>query len=323
LALLRTAVSDRKGLVWAYQLASGESLPADEPLESSPAGPVWLHFNLSDTRARQWLVDRAGLSSAASNALLDAQGRVRLHVMPEGVVAILADLHHDFRGDPEGFGELRLFVDRERVISARRHPLKTVDVLKRTLECGERFASTDDWLGRLSQLLAASFAELVDELIDRVDEIEDEVVAGTGQAQRAALANIRRLLVRLRRHLHADRAALARLPMAGSDAERAGLRRGLERLEGVAQDLDLVHERVRLLQEELAGLLAEATNRNLFVLSTVTTVLLPTTMITGLWGMNVGGVPWADDPHGFAWTVLVVLGSVALCLVLLRGSRVV
>jgi hypothetical protein len=38
--------------------------------------------------------------------------------------------------------------------------------------------------------------------------------------------------------------------------------------------------------------------------------------------MNVGGLPWADDGHGFLWACLAVLGSIALSLVLLRGSRV-
>jgi zinc transporter len=240
------------------------------------------------------------------------------------LVAILTDVHHDFHGDPEGFGDLRLYVDRERVISARRHPLKTVDVLKRTLEHEGSLASTQAWLTQLTHLLAATFGELVDGIVTQADEIEDEIVAGEGPAQRGALATIRRLLVRLRRHLNANRTALHKLPTQhGREEEQSALRRALERLDGVAQDLDLVHERVRLLQDELAGLLAEATNRNLYVLSIVTTVLLPTTMITGLWGMNVGGLPWADDPHGFAWAVLIVLASVVLCLLLLRGSRVV
>jgi zinc transporter len=76
------------------------------------------------------------------------------------------------------------------------------------------------------------------------------------------------------------------------------------------------------LQEEVSGMLAEATNRNLFLLSIVTTALLPATLLTGIWGMNVGGLPWSEDAHGFLWSGLSVLGSIALSLALLRGSRV-
>jgi zinc transporter len=131
--------------------------------------------------------------------------------------------------------------------------------------------------------------------------------------------------VRFRRHLHANRGALSHLRSFGAhdgSQQLNPLRQALEHLDGVASDLDLIHERVRLLQEEVANLLAEATNRNLYVLSIVTTALLPGTLLTGFWGMNVGGLPWADDAHGILWTGLSVLASIVFSLALLRGSRV-
>ena len=318
------SVHDRQGLVWAYQLAPPQPLGTESLAITERGAPTWLHFNLTDARARRWLGTQARLSDAALAVLLDPQPRVRVQLLPEGFVAILTDLHHDFRGDPEGFGELRLFVEKDRVISGRRHPLKTIDVVRRHLEQGVPMESPGVWLEQLITCLAHSFGELTEELVDQVDEIEDEVVGGNGKEQRSTLANIRRLLVRFRRHLHANRVALAKLPTRVHDGGEASarLRSAIERLDGVAQDLDLVHERVRLLQDELAGLLAEASSRNLYVLSIMTTVLLPTTVVTGLWGMNVGGLPWADDPRGFLWVGLVVLGSVILSLLLLRGSRV-
>jgi zinc transporter len=60
-----------------------------------------------------------------------------------------------------------------------------------------------------------------------------------------------------------------------------------------------------LLQEEIAAKLTEQNNRTLFTLTVVTVLALPINIIAGFFGMNVGGVPLADDPHGF-W-VLVAL----------------
>jgi zinc transporter len=62
----------------------------------------------------------------------------------------------------------------------------------------------------------------------------------------------------------------------------------------------------------------EATNRNLFVLSIATTTLLPITLITGVWGMNVGGLPFADNPSGFYFVMFGILTAVLLALWLLR-----
>jgi len=69
-----------------------------------------------------------------------------------------------------------------------------------------------------------------------------------------------------------------------------------------------LQERIKLLQEEIAGRVAEANNRSLFVLTVVTVMALPINIIAGLLGMNVGGIPLADHPRGF-WIVVAVIAS--------------
>ncbi len=315
---------DSRGLIWGYRLDELSPLALDQDVEDG-SGPVWYHFNLADGRARKWLEEQSGLPRQALELMLEPHPRVRLQMLPEGLVGILEDLHHDFRGDPEGFGELRFFVDAKRILSARRHPLKTIDDLHRNLQREQQvLKSTSEWMEALVGRLTHNFAESARDLTDRIDKLEDDVVEGKSTpAQRNTLAGIRRLLVRFRRHVHADRQALQRLRSDGLGKHHAeATRKHIDQLEAVAQDLDLVHERVRLLQEEVSNLLAEATNRNLYVLSIVTTALLPATLITGIWGMNVGGLPWADDSYGFIWAGTSLFVSILLSLVLLRSTRV-
>jgi len=317
------ALRDRRGLVWSYALGTAAPRDEDSLDEDVSDGPLWLHFNLTDARARSWLLERAQLPQAALALLLDPRPRVRLTLLDEGIAGVVEDLHHDFHGDPEGFGELRFFIDERRIISIRRHPLRAVDLLRRRIEARLCVQSASDWIVHFIEALANSFGDAVLELVFQVDALEDDIVDGAGHASRAKLADLRRLLVRFRRHVNADRNALAVLRMREQEepSAQSPLRSALDHLDGVALDLDLVHERVRLLQDEVSGILAEATSRNLYVLSVVTTVLLPTTVITGLWGMNVGGLPFEHHPHGFLWVALIVLGSVVLSLVLLRGTR--
>lgn len=314
---------DSRGLIWGYRLDEFAPLSLDQSVDDD-SGPIWYHFNIADGRARKWLKERSGLPDAAVAMMLEAHPRVRLKLLPQGLAGVLEDLHHDFNGDPEGFSELRFFVDNKRVISARRHPLKSVDDLHRNLQREPDLKTTGDWVEALVALLTNNFAESVRLLVDRVDRLEDEVVDGRStQAQRSELASIRRLLVRFRRHVHANRLALQRVRLDGQEKRHGEANRAnIEQLESVAQDLELVHERVRLLQEEVANLLAEATNRNLYVLSIVTTALLPATLITGIWGMNVGGLPWKEDVHGIVWAGLSLFMSILLSLALLRSTRV-
>lgn len=93
----------------------------------------------------------------------------------------------------------------------------------------------------------------------------------------------------------------------------------LECLEGVGQDLELVQERARLLQEEIAARLGEATNRNLYLLSIVTAALMPVTLITWVFGMNVADLPFLQTPGGFWWVIVLMSGKITATLLWLRG----
>lgn len=134
------------------------------------------------------------------------------------------------------------------------------------------------------------------------------------------------MVARLRRHLNANRAVLAHVPDAvaeWADAERRrGLRVAIDRLDAIGQDLELVQERARLLHDEISARLTEVTNRSLFVLSIVTTALLPITLLTGVFGMNVGGLPWVEHPHGFTRVTLLMLLALTVALILLYRSNV-
>src|SRR5262245_51515360 len=127
------AIADDQGLICAFQIAPVEPC-GPEVLERGPPRPAWLHFNLSNTKARRWLDEGARLPEPARELLRSTDRRVHTEVMPEGLMLVLGDLDHDFHGDPEGFHTLFIYVDEERLITARRHPLKTPDHLRRELQ---------------------------------------------------------------------------------------------------------------------------------------------------------------------------------------------
>ena len=96
-----------------------------------------------------------------------------------------------------------------------------------------------------------------------------------------------------------------------TDVNVQELRQASEEFSVVLHDMAALQERVKLLQEEIAAQVNEENNRSLFVLTIVTVLALPTNIIAGLLGMNVGGAPLAQHAHGF-W---IVVGIVATCTV--------
>lgn len=318
---------DDGGLICAFRLGPVEPLDHETFRLRAQGGdrPFWLHFNLSDARARRWIQENSRLASDIVEALLEPDPRIDVEVVGDGLVAVLADLHHDFDSDPQGFGEFRLFADVHQIITIRRQRLQTPDRVRRELQTRSgSLDSSAQLFHRFLERLGETFGAVVMKLGDQVDSVEDEILAGRFREHGQVLGRVRRNVARLRRHANANRVALA--PLRGHipgwlEPERDALGDALGRLDTIAQDLELVQERTRLLQEEIAARLNEATNRSLAVLSTVTTALLPITLITGIFGMNVGGLPGVNDSAGFRWVMLSMLITVSVALVWLFRRR--
>src|SRR5690348_14915994 len=92
-----------------------------------------------------------------------------------------------------------------------------------------------------------------------------------------------------------------------------------QRLDWLDIEVVSLRDRAHLLQEEVTIKTAEQTNRNLQVLAIVTTIFLPATLVSGIFGMNVMGLPLTQNPHGFVWSMLI--GACALAFEKIRDLR--
>jgi zinc transporter len=314
------------GLICAYEISGGgdvRRIGADAvPAALGRAdGFVWLHFNLASAQARAWIAGRDEIPPAAREILLDPDPRPRIEPVADGLVGVISDMHYDFDFDPSEIGTLRLWADGRRVISCRRHPLKAVDRLRKAIEEGRRYGSTGELLAHLVEQLAESLDEVIGRLGDEVDDIEDQILAERFLDNRSRLGKVRRLAVRLRRHIAPQRAAMGRFlqrrPAWFGEEGAMRFRDAADQLGAVVDDLESIQDRAKVLQEEMGTRLSEDTNRNLFVLAVATVVLAPMTLITGIFGMNVGGLPGLGAPSAFWWVMLLILVAGALTLLLM------
>jgi zinc transporter len=92
------------------------------------------------------------------------------------------------------------------------------------------------------------------------------------------------------------------------------LREAADRLARYVEDLDALRERAAVTQEELTSRFSEQMNRTMYILSLVAAVFLPLGLLTGLLGINVGGMPGTDSNWAFA--------IVCAILILLAGAGV-
>jgi zinc transporter len=104
-------------------------------------------------------------------------------------------------------------------------------------------------------------------------------------------------------------------------SDRDSLQASTDGLGFAIEEVAELYERAKLLQEELASRLAENTSRNLYVLSILTAVLLPMTLVTGIFGMNVAGMPGLHSAGAFSKVMLLIFASGAFTLAALFWRR--
>jgi len=300
----------------AAWLAATDALDDDAPAP----GLLWLHFNFADNQAQSWLEAHGGLPDAFYESLRGGLNSTRLERVDDVLLAVVNDLQFDFSFEPSDTATLLICLDRRLIVTGRRKPLRSIDQLRRAVRGGEPARSSPDLLAQLLRHQGDMLVDLVRQITARVDDIEDRFLAGRLDHKRARLGALRRLLVRLQRLLLPEPAALFRLLqhppswMDGRDTQ--DLRDATEEFSVVLRDMVALQERVKLLQEEVAARINEETNRSLFVLTIVTVLALPINIIAGLLGMNVGGIPLAENVHGFWIVVGLILGLTVLAAVI-------
>jgi zinc transporter len=329
--LLPSYGSDEHGLICGFCFVPGqapqpiESTDAAQPLlERMPRGFVWLHFNLSHAGAEPWLRRHASLSENFFEALTTGSRSTRIERDGAALFAVVNDVAFEFSLEVGDVASLWLAVTEHAVISARRHPLRAVDRLRMSVKRGTAFGSSVALLDDLLREQADELQRIVRKATERVDDIEDEVLAGKHQRHNAELARLRRLMVRLQRLLALEPAALMRVlvnPPAWIAADDVqALRQANEEFALVLRDIAALQERIKLMQDEAATRVAEENNRSLFLLTMVTVMALPINLVSGLFGMNVGGIPLAEHRTGF-WIMVGLIATLTVVIALFALRR--
>jgi zinc transporter len=315
-----------RGLICGYELAPGAA-----PREISPDGIVqalarkggvtWLHFNLGDARARRWLLEADFVPGALREVLQEHDGNRRVEAVGNGVLLVISDFTYEESSEPEEMAPLWCLADQRMLLTARLHAVKSSDDLRLHMRRGASAGSGIELLGQLLDIRTARVKRLANDMTAHLDDVEDEILAGNIKQQRAQLGRTRRLCARLRREFAPERSDLSRFLHRPAElleaADRDVLQACNDALGFALEEIAELYERAKLLQEELASRVAENTGRNLYVLSILTAVLLPMTLVTGVFGMNVAGLPGLSGHASFWWVMLLIVASGAVTLALL------
>ncbi len=317
------------GLVWAFRIhadGSPEALPVDKPINLADDGWLWLHFNLTDTRACELLPRFEELPPEAAAVLTAPDGVQQLHVDDESVYGIFADLIADIDGATHHFGYLHFAMTDRLLISARRRAMSAAEGARQALDRGRKLHRVASLFELIVNHVADSIDKYADQLDEEMDEIEDELWQRAAKDQRERLAKARKAAVHLHRQMQGLLALFQRVGHKLDTQPPPDLRLKTsiltQRLENLDRDIIAMRERAHMLQEEVALKIAEDTNRSLYLLTIITTFFLPASLVAGIFGMNVKNLPFTDINSGFFWSMAILVGSSLLILLIMQRMRI-
>ena len=305
------------GIIHAFLLdgrGGGESLDWDGIERWTPAaGPLWVHLDYADAQAQSWLGLRSGIPPVIRDAMIDRDPRPRVLVEDDAVLLVVRGINLNQGAQPEDMVSVRCWAEARRVISLRHRPVRALDRIADAIRRGKGPVDTSGFVSALVDAVLEPVVMVVDALDDDVARAEDDVLVKQVPETRALLADLRRRAITLRRFIGPQRDALGRLPAVAvswiGDGARAELREAADRQARTVEELDAARERAAVTHEELQSRMDELANRRLYILSLVTAVFLPMSFVTGLLGVNVGGVPAQDVDWAFWALIAILLGG--------------
>jgi len=321
--------SSGQALIYAFRLdgkGGGTPLDWDKIQTPLPAdGVIWIHLELSAPETATFIRERSGLDETAADVLLAEHTRPRLVQFDDGAVVILRGINFNPGAEPDDMVSVRIWASEHLVISCRKLPLLAVQDVKQSIERGRGPCSSGELLAAISDRLADRMDDVIEGLEDQADEIEERVDDGRLEETNAALAALRRTFIGLRRYLTPQRDALLRLAGAKltwlAEEDRNWLREVADQTTRYVEALEAARDRATVTQEELLQRLSEKTEQRMYLLSVVAAVFLPLGLITGLLGVNVGGIPGTETPWAFLLLCVATVVFVGLELWYLRRNR--
>jgi zinc transporter len=288
----------------------------------------WIHIDGRDEQAVAWLDSpEAKLPPTARANLTSAETRPRCQPLHDGVIINLRGPRETpDEDDGDELVSIRIWAERGRIVSVSFRRMAGIDHLCEKMEKG-KFLDPGDLIAALAVQISAFLDPVVAELGDHVDDCEVELSSERLHLRRK-IAKARSTAIGYRRFIVPQRQALEAMALLEydwiEDEDRIHLREAADRFARMAEELEAVRERSALLHEQITDLRSEIIDRRSLIIGIVALIFLPLTFVTGLFGMNVDGIPYAHHPASF-WAVtgfsLVVGASVAIWFAAARWFR--
>ena len=308
----------------AYRIESdghSKRLKRDEPVDLSQHvdGFTWLHMCAFNPASRDFTENHAGLDPIIVDAMLAQETRPRALVKDDGVLVILRAMNLHDGEDPEDMISIRIWLDGNKIITTRRRDIKAIDDIVAFFQNGQGPTNPGDFLTMITDRVFERMEPFSIDLEDRISKAE-ELLASDDDDVADDASMVRKRTAIFTRYVTPQKKVLETLLSVDcgwlTDEHKEHLTESLDRVTRYVEELHELRERSQILNDELNNAHGRRLNDITYIFSVAATVFLPLSFLTGLLGVNVGGIPGIDNVNGF-WVftglcIAIIIAQVAL-----------
>ncbi|SHO49038.1 zinc transporter ZntB [Desulfopila aestuarii] len=288
---------DRTGHGREIEISSTDTLPVH------PDHLLWVHIDYTSPEAAAWLRNCDRLDPLAVESLLEETSRPRAMLFHTDLILDLRGVNMNPGADPEDMVAVRIWADEQYIISSNRRRMSSLEDIQEELHHGDGPKNSSEFISSLVGHIDDRISLVLDQLEDAFEQLEDNLLMEEYSELRVELARLRRLAIRLKRYLAPQKDAINHLlnepPPWLQRRDKMRLRENVNLLNRHLEELDSIRDRAIIAQEEFINRLSEQLNNKMYTLSLVATLFMPLGFLTGLLGINVGGIPGSDSKYGF------------------------
>ncbi len=279
--------------------------------------PCWLHLNYTQPESADWLASTPLLPNYVRDALAGESLRPRVTRMGEGTLITLRCINGSTDERPDQLVAMRVYMDERLIVSTRQRKVLALDDVINDLKEGTGPEDCGGWLVDVCDALTEHASEFIEELHDKIIDLEDNLL-DQQIPPRGFLALLRKQLIVMRRYMAPQRDVYARLASERliwmNDDQRRRMQDIADRLGRGLDEIDACIARTAVMSDEIAQVMQESLSRRTYTMSLMAMVFLPSTFLTGLFGVNLGGIPGGAYRFGFSVfciMLVVLIGGVA------------
>ncbi|WP_083101197.1 zinc transporter ZntB [Pseudophaeobacter leonis] len=290
------------------------TLPADLQSLVKPDRYIRLHFAVGEPEFEAWLTRQVPMTVV--KALIESETRPRCDPLEEGLILNLRGVNMNPGAEADDMVSVRLWITEGLIISARVRKVWAVDAIRQKMLTGKGPSTVTAFMAELAHGPTKRISKVTLTLVEETDTFEEHALSPS-KALASELAGLRQSVIKLRRFVRPQTEAIAELaggqvwPLEPHSASL--LLDTANQTVRVMEELEATSDRLQAVQDHLDMLHMSALGRNSYVLSIVAAIFLPLGFLTGLFGINVGGMPGVEADYGF-WAVSV--GSVLIGVIL-------